>query len=83
MQGAGLESLGGVVTQAPPSVGGAHLPLQSSQRAKEQWGASLCMRVAVSRVTTSCTPRTAWGKGQVSQAGQKVTRSLRQYSGYL
>lgn len=42
---------------------GAHLPLQSSQRAKEQCGASLCMRVAVSRVTTSCTPRTAWGKG--------------------
>jgi hypothetical protein len=36
-----------------------YLPLQSSQRAKEQCGASLCMRVAVNRVTTSCTPRTA------------------------
>lgn len=51
---------------APPTARGgaaAHLPLQSSQRAKEQCGASLCMRVAVSSVTTSCTPRTAWGEG--------------------
>ena len=59
---AGLGKQGGGAFGVPPTARGrgvAHLPLQSSQRAKEQCGASLCMRVAVSRVTTSCTPRTA------------------------
>ena len=55
---------GGGASGVPPTARGggvAHLPLQSSQRAKEQCGASLCIRVAVSSVTTSCTPRTACG----------------------
>lgn len=36
-----------------------YLPLQSSQRAKEQCGAIFCMRLAASRVTTTWTPITA------------------------
>lgn len=36
-----------------------YLPLQSSQRAKEQCGAIFCMTLAARRLTTTCTPITA------------------------